>query len=245
MRSVHVLCGVLGWSIVVSAASTAAHAAVVSFQEGVGGYTGTQDTWVEAGNNTNFGGQDYMETANTPSKPQAHQTLIRFDNIVGGGLQQIPAGSTINSATLTITGSGFGDGFLGTATVSRVLVDWDETVGGSVGVFAGGVALDGSDASSTAAFTGSLGGGQPIPPINITGLVQGWVDNPATNFGVVFSAPPASGFNILFLSSSERDVASARPLLTVDFTPIPEPTTLAAIGAIGGILLSRRTRRLV
>ena len=90
----------------VAAGST--DAITVAFQEGVNGYVGTADTYLDndsgtPGYNTaNYGGFGWMRVGNlTGGMEQAG--LVRFDNIMGSGPSQIPAGATIESATLRMT----------------------------------------------------------------------------------------------------------------------------------------------
>ena len=76
-----------------------------AFQQGIGGYEGTQDTWVSQQNpNTSYGDNDRRvsddDTANSFFSDYRGQALVRFDGIVGG--QGIPVGSEILSATLVI-----------------------------------------------------------------------------------------------------------------------------------------------
>ena len=78
-----------------------ARAAVQTFQEDVGGYTDTQDTYLEEQfPDTARGGVSSVRAEN--SGGQRQQGLIRFDNIFGSGGGQIPFGSVINSATLSV-----------------------------------------------------------------------------------------------------------------------------------------------
>jgi hypothetical protein len=78
-----------------------AQAAVETYQEGVSGYSGTQDTFLEENTpDTTRGTESLVKVENDP--PQVQHGLIRFDNIFGGGAGQIPLGSIINSATLTV-----------------------------------------------------------------------------------------------------------------------------------------------
>src|SRR6185503_7172177 len=73
-----------------------------TFRQGVLGYTGAVDTYIDAGNPTTSNATNVLLTTDgVPPANEERQTLIRFDNIFGNGAGQIPVGSTINSATLT------------------------------------------------------------------------------------------------------------------------------------------------
>ena len=78
-----------------------ANAAVETYREGVSSYNGTQDTFLEEITpDTTRGTESLVKVENDP--PQVQHALIRFGNIFGSGAGQIPLGSIINSATLTI-----------------------------------------------------------------------------------------------------------------------------------------------
>ena len=55
--------------------------------------------------------------------------MVRFDNLFGDGANQIPYGSLITSATLTVSGRGDGSSSA-TAGLYRMLVDWSATRAG-------------------------------------------------------------------------------------------------------------------
>jgi len=103
--------GNLVWMVVglvVCVAAGSASAVVTSFQEGVNGYTGTADTYLDndsatpSYNTANYGGFGWMRVGKlTAGMEQAG--LVRFDNIVGPDPGQIPAGATILNATLRMT----------------------------------------------------------------------------------------------------------------------------------------------
>ena len=70
------------------------------FQQGVDGYTGTEDTYVAANNpTTSYGNATSIITDDAGS---VEQGLIRFDNLFGSGPGQVPLGSTITNATLSV-----------------------------------------------------------------------------------------------------------------------------------------------
>lgn len=79
---------------IVSAGSSA-QAATITLKQGVNGYTGCSDTYIDAENpNVNSGSQWYMHLYMSTHDPE-RSDLIRF-NLAG----QIPSGQTIVSATL-------------------------------------------------------------------------------------------------------------------------------------------------
>ena len=89
---------------------TVVSADVLMFQQGFGGYSGTRDTYIQAGtvpDDMNFGGE--LEVImHQQATLNATVGLLAFDDLVGGGAGQIPAGTTINSATLQVQVSELG-----------------------------------------------------------------------------------------------------------------------------------------
>ena len=99
----------------------------VNFQDGLDGYTGTIDTFImESNAATDRGDENWVEWDNDDpyGKGTSNFGLIRFENIFGSGVNQIPPDATIVTATLTYTVSDTGD----PADVNEVAVDWTEGV---------------------------------------------------------------------------------------------------------------------
>jgi len=146
-------------------------------------------------------------------------SLLRFDNLIGGGPNQIPAGSQINSAELRI----WTDDLTDAATpirLARMLVDWSEAstwdsmvsgIDQTNGVEAGTVdaILDGTpdDAFDT---------------LNVTAAVQAWASG-AANHGWVFLP---SGNNGWRWATSENGTADRRPRLLVDYAVVVAPCSI-------------------
>lgn len=81
--------------------------AVLALQQGIAGYSGTQDTWIDQSNPNNAFGQAGVrisddDVANSLFSDQRGQALVRFDNLVGSAPGQIPLGTEVLSASLTI-----------------------------------------------------------------------------------------------------------------------------------------------
>ncbi len=97
-------------SLVVLAMAVSTTEAAFTFQNGVNGYSSTADTWIAiAGGSgsgdetgTNYGGNTSLKVEVDPNQSNG-QGLIRFDSIFGNGPGQIALGSTITSATLSMT----------------------------------------------------------------------------------------------------------------------------------------------
>lgn len=73
--------------------------------------------------------------------------------------------------------------------------------------------------------------------------VQGWLDDPSTNFGWILKnedEADATDFRA-FLS---REAADHNPQLVVTFTPVPEPSTIIlSLTALSTLLVARRQCR--
>ena len=189
-----------------------ARAAVDTFQEGVSGYSGTQDTYVEENSpDTPRGTDTVVKVENSGGTRQ--QGLIRFDNIFGGGAGQIPLGSIINSATLTVEVSNNSSAGA-QIRLHRMKVTWPETATWTS--MTGGIQADDNEAMSAhdAQVADPASTGTEV----ITGLaaaLQAWSYG-ASNFGWAFLNDNSDGWDF---RSSEDGTAANRPLLTVDWSP--------------------------
>jgi hypothetical protein len=149
----------------------------------------------------------------------------------------IPAGSAIASATLTLcfnpgeAPAGF------TLTATPIIEAYPIPPAG------GSIAADGYDFTSGAALNAAATGtgttdGSTVGTIDLTSIVQGWVNDPSSNLGVWLgnSAP----------SDLRFDLPNGTPLstsLVIDYTPAatPEPATMSLLVLAGiGALLKRR-----
>ncbi len=194
--------------------------ALINFREGSSGYASTQDTYLrEASATTGQGGDTDVQVDLNDSGGQ-EQALIRFDDLFGSGPYQIPLGSTINSAELTVevtnqSSSG------ATISLHRMLSNWDES--STWDSMTTGISTDDIEAKSLGDAT------VPTPDalgsITITGLsaaLQAWSDGD-TNYGWAILSDDTNGWGF---ASSENGTSSLRPVLSVDYTPPPVPSDL-------------------
>jgi hypothetical protein len=187
--------------------------ATATFQEGTGGYTGTQDVELWEDDPGATLGTDDEITIDTNNSGGESQGLIRFDSIFGNGAGQIPLGSTINTATLTLEATNQSSSSAN-ITFHQMLASWDETdTWNSMG---SGIQIDDAEASTTIDGTvqnPNLTGAKTISGLEAT--VQAWSDG-ATNYGWAIVSDHSNGWDFY---SSERSTTSVRPILTIDYTP--------------------------
>ncbi|MGF1582846.1 MAG: DNRLRE domain-containing protein, partial [Gemmataceae bacterium] len=205
--------------------------AVLTFQQnvnnGFGVYTDVVDTNLSLNDPNIPQNNDTRLLIDAPSADSGltEQALVRFNNIIGGAAGQLPAGSEVISATLTMTttgGAGNGDG----GSVHRILQDWAPDA--TYNSFGGGIQADDVEAASTfnAQAGSSLLNNDPadfqVVNMDVTRDVQAWADG-ASNFGWSI-LPWANGTNAWIAFSSEDAEPENRPTLTIEYV-IPQPTT--------------------
>ncbi len=209
-------------------------------QNDVNGYSGTSDTFLwEADPNTARGAETYVAVDARGDDPTAKRSdgLIRFDDIFGSGPNQIPLGSSIISATLTLNVAGGTSA--DSASVHRMLVSWLET--DTWNSWDGGDGVDTDNVEALVAHDDEIGPpiGLGIHTVDVKTTVQAWSDGTATNFGWAILHDPASHDGWRF-DSSEVGLSGMPPILSIT---IPEPATLSLVAVGIGTLLMRRRRR--
>ena len=197
---------------------------VASFQYGVNSYTGCVDTYIDstttgAANTTNFGAatslvMDY-DYSTYPTISRTRTALIKWD------ISSIPTTATVVTAYITFYIGNEGKQF----ALYKMLQTWDvNTITYSN---SGGIALDGVEAASTpsAIFGTTQGTGKALDAyvgfcrVNLPlSLVQGWVSNPSTNFGLLGTGGPteSSGDGVQ-VESCESAIVSRRPKITISY----------------------------
>jgi hypothetical protein len=224
---------------------------VLNFQQGAGGYTGTQDTMVrsnetgsgagQSGNGDsrgrNFGSLDFLSIDRDDGSPgsKPNQGLIRFDSVFGSSAGQVRSGDSIESAMLSLTVFDVGSGF----TVHDMLVDWSQGTA-TWNSLVGGVNANGSDAAAAAlASFGANNSSANVTAgtltIDVTASLRAVQAGALPGFGWAL-LPYAAGTNGVDLRSAEFSVLADRPLLSVTVTPVPEPGTLL-MGSLGALTL--------
>lgn len=194
----------------------------LSFRQGTGGYTGTQDTDLRfaapdtaQGDRTDFIQADQSD--GTPAGPT--HALLRFDNIVGTGAGQIPPGSVITAVTLVLTSSGTSADSPSENQIHRMLVDWNEA--STWNSMVDGISANDIEAASAsdAAYvpSGTLPFVQRRTDAGLRQTVQAWV-NGTPNYGWVILNTGTDGYRI---DTSEHATEANRPTLIVSYTEAP------------------------
>lgn len=215
----------------------------VSYQEGVDGYAGTVEAAISTQNAQFTAGNGLTSTVVGASGgdnllvwrgPEYEvRTLVRFGNL------GLPAGSTVQSASLQLTFENFES-----QTVlqgSYLAADWNVAAGGNSGLgwlhrdtsvnwASAGAAGSGTDVLANRSFTinhfSNLG--TDVHKVNLdTSVAQGWVDNPTGNHGVLLVGT-VDGINVCRMYTSAHSNLSYRPKLTISYyppgtAPVPPP----------------------
>jgi PEP-CTERM motif len=207
-------------------------------------------------NNNNGAGNLYTGVAG--SVVGIRRALLQFDIA-----SSIPVGSTINSVSLRLTQTRHGpNAIVESMEIRPLLAFWGEGTGANAGTgnapTAGAVTWNfrefNTNAWSPGGSFGPASGSASFGLTNFTATtfssqpamvtdVQSWLNTPATNFGWLLKyVNETTGFGAREIASKENATASWRPQLTIDFTPIPEPSsmTLLAMAAMATTRFRRR-----
>ncbi|VTS04744.1 DNRLRE domain-containing protein [Tuwongella immobilis] len=197
--------------------------ATLSFREGIAGYTGTQDTFLDQNNPTaNNGATTTVQVGQTAGAAN-RQTLIRFDNLFGleTDAGKIPFNAKITKAVLSFQVDTPGPG----AAVHDMLVNWNES--STWNSLTNGLE-PGTDVTSLFGAQAGLAslaksfGANTAMDVDVTTSLRNWLNGAADateanaknlGWGLL---PWTSGNNSLGLRSSES-TSSNRPVLTVSF----------------------------
>ncbi len=191
-----------------------------SFQQGVNGYAGCQDTEIRAANPANNYATAVIILTDNSDGGGVAQALLRFDNLFGSGAGQIPPGSTINSATLRLSSTNANAQTGGTVGMHPMLVDWSQSTA-TWNFLTNGVQYDGSEATAeiyssfVPNFTDPVtAGAAQTRDIDVTSSLRAWANGTFANHGWVLINPDSDGYRF---NSLESAVVSERPLLTVNY----------------------------
>jgi hypothetical protein len=224
-------------------------ASTVTFQNGVAGYGGESDTFLPSGNpDVNFANETYDAAGSTSGV--IWRTLLRF-NLSSIANQY----TTINQIQLTLTllnplGSNTmnlsevntaNSGWLSSSATwnnqnQSVSNGWDG--GPGLGTTGYGGVLDNENWSQTSTSV----------TFTITGAVATGVINDFTtgsNPGFIITSTDENGEGVFTKIASVRASGSSmRPLLSITYTPTPEPSSAILLIGAGAFFGQRRVRRL-
>jgi hypothetical protein len=210
------------------------YAATVSFRQGQQNYVGTEDTYLSPSSpNAQLGASDTIVV----SREVSTDGLAQFTNIFGAAAGQIPLGSTINSATLTLV-SGGGDPNASAIGLYRMLIPWSEaSTWNSLG---SGVQRNDVEASLAADDVRSLDA-QSSSLWNVTASVTAWSAG-TPNYGWLLTQTDSTQFSSKGIWSSE-DLSGRSPLLVINYTQVPEPRSWMILIVGATVLLQSRFKR--
>lgn len=194
-----------------------------ALRQGVNGYTNTVDTRIRANApDTQFSTVtgvfvDYGVTGTTDNE----QVLIRFDNMIGDGPNQVPFGATVQAAILDLSatiGNAMGDG----GHFHMMLKPWFAT--NTWNQLTNGITAD--DIEAVAANSAVAGVSNLNPNVQagylqyeLTSDVQTWVSGIRPNYGWAI-LPWVGGTDGWGFGTSKAALASDRPRLRVFYTAI-------------------------
>lgn len=196
--------------------------ATLTLQEGSNGYVGTSDTFLDQlSPGTNNGASTTLSSGRSTTQ-NAFQTLVKFEDIIGAGANQIPQGSVITNVTLTMYMTATPTFTNPTFSLYRMLSSWtDASTYSSLGS-----GVDGSEYRFLADQTISDSGVKSYTFASNSAMiatVQAWVTNPSSNQGwYLFCDDNSSKASF---ASSEHATAAWRPTLNVTYTP-PTPQSI-------------------
>ncbi len=194
----------------------------LSFQDGVNGYTGTQDTRIRSDMpDRNFGSSKKVEVDGNPD----FSSLIRWD------LGSIATGATVTSATITINVVKSSNDVFELYELKRPWTESEATFNQA----SAGAAWEIAGASGAGDRGSIVLGTVTAPQTGLTTIeldaagvaaVQSWVANPATNYGLIFQDYTNATTDDLDFNSSETSKVANRPMLSVVYsTGDPQPPT--------------------
>jgi len=191
------------------------------------------------------GAGDFLFTGKTNSGSN-RRTVLMFD-IAGN----IPAGATIETVTLTMNMSRTASNDVRSTSLHKLTADWGEGASNASGNEGGGAASASGDATWLHRFfdtdTWATPGGDFVASASanqdIAGTaaytwdsttqlvadVQGWLDDPANNFGWIVIGDESASLTTKRFDSRENPTEANRPTLTVTYTA---PTGIGDVTAV-------------
>ncbi len=180
----------------------------ISFQDGVAGYTGTRDTYIDQVSPGTVRGSELtiiQDKTGSQNLIGEKRSLLSFE------LSSIPAGSTVTSAELQFYVNTEGIGF----TMHRMLTTWNES--DTFTSLGGHFLADNTHAESAVDANWGVDGYTGLITITIpASTIQDWIDGTLANNGWLMIA--TDGDDGQQLRSREAVSDADRPKLTVNYT---------------------------
>jgi len=213
-----------------------------TFRQGEGGYDGMQDTYIETySQKATHGSDDRVAITNSGYRT----VLMRFD------LSTMPSGISVKAAQLKIYAHyRWGSGETLEVAAHGLLHGWDaneatwlQASDEEAWAKPGAWGAD-QDYAWTASSQAVLNQTSTWYGFNVTNLVQQWLQDPASNYGLLLRG--GAGLASFQLSSSESAILANRPVLEIVYvqpTPSPTPTgTLTPVPSLTPTGMSKDQR---
>ncbi|WP_197531198.1 DNRLRE domain-containing protein [Posidoniimonas corsicana] len=183
----------------------------VAFRQGEQGYSGAIDTEIWGIAPSKSLDRQGTMTSDSNNGGGESQVLMRFGGVIGDGEHQVPAGSRVRSAKLTVVVFDPGT----TVFLHRVLAPWDESA--TWDRMSGGLRADDLEASTLRdGFSfGEINMDRQLVEFDVTATAQRWADG-EPNYGWVFINTGGNGWDFYSSDWVERDI---RPRLEIEFEP--------------------------
>ena len=186
---------------------------MLMFQDGVSGYDATVDTFIHAGSPTanNAAATVLVCDGAMPAAADDRQVLLRFDSIFGDNIDQIPLGSTIQSASLTVM---ITNASLTGASLHRMTQAWLDTNNWNTFNVNGDGIQPGTECEAAADVSSFLNA-TSSHSIDVTASLVAWSAGQTNNGWVWIN----NGDDSWQFNSSEFGTVGSRPKLSVTFLP--------------------------
>jgi hypothetical protein len=194
-----------------------------SFRQGVNGYSNAFDARIRQPNPDTEGSalaSFFVDGEVTAGLADQDHVLIRFDQIIGTGPNQIPPNARIDAAMLdlaSVVGNATGDG----GQFFALLKPWEDTTS-TWNSWVNGIQADGVEAAKTPTVAAGSARLEPnaqagFNSFEVTSDVQAWVNGARPNYGWAI-LPWPNGGDGWGISASEAAVERERPQLRVFYT---------------------------